>query len=116
MSGPAGDVLGKGCGCMSARDDAEDNGRSPAQQAQQPQPVHKAQDEGLGARAASLSGLLDGNEKKPGEKAAGRRAPDLDQARFSAGVVLFYEAVLKEPIPEKMLRLIAEIGKRERQP
>ncbi|MGO9459258.1 MAG: hypothetical protein ACLP1W_03880 [Rhodomicrobium sp.] len=40
--------------------------------------------------------------------------PGPDEARFTAGIVRFYEAVLKEPIPEKMLRLIDEIAKQER--
>jgi hypothetical protein len=39
---------------------------------------------------------------------------ELDEARFTAGIVQLYETVLKEPIPEKMLRLIEEIAKRER--
>ncbi len=38
----------------------------------------------------------------------------LDRARFTAGVVRFYGAILKKPIPEKMLRLIDEIEKQER--
>lgn len=42
------------------------------------------------------------------------QAPAFDRARFSAGVVRFYEAVLKEPVPGKMLRLIEEIAMRER--
>ncbi len=107
---------------MGARDDGGDNvppqraqEPQPVQQAQQPQPVQDAQNEELGGPAASLSGLLDGKKEKPEEQAASRRAPELNQARFNAGVVRFYEAILKEPIPEKMLRLIAELGKRERQ-
>lgn len=38
----------------------------------------------------------------------------LDEARFTAGIVQFYEALLKEPVPEKMLRLVEQIAKRER--
>ena len=45
---------------------------------------------------------------------AGKRTPILDHARFAAGVISLYEAVLSEPIPERMLRLIEEIGKQER--
>ena len=45
--------------------------------------------------------------------AAGLKA-GLDEARFTAGIVQFYEALLKEPVPEKMLRLIEQIAKRER--
>ena len=38
----------------------------------------------------------------------------LDEARFTAGVVKLYEALLKEPVPEEMLRLIDKLGKQER--
>jgi hypothetical protein len=37
-----------------------------------------------------------------------------DEARFTAGVVELYEALLKEPIPEDMLRLVDQLGKQER--
>jgi len=43
-----------------------------------------------------------------------RMKASLDEARFTAGIVQFYEAVLSEPVPGKMLRLIEEIVKRER--
>jgi hypothetical protein len=40
--------------------------------------------------------------------------PVLDHARFTAGIIDLYEAVLSEPVPQRMLRLIEEIGKQER--
>ncbi len=50
-------------------------------------------------------------EAKPGDGAP--NAP-FDEARFNAGVVKLYEALLKEPIPEEMLRLVDRLGKQER--
>ena len=38
-----------------------------------------------------------------------------DQARFTAGVVGSFRGILREPIPDNMLRLIDDIAKRERQ-
>ncbi len=38
----------------------------------------------------------------------------LDGARFTAGMVRFYDAIFNESAPEKMLRLIDEIAKQER--
>jgi hypothetical protein len=55
-------------------------------------------------------------DKEPGKCSAAappRAKAGLDDARFTAGIVEFYEAVLKEPVPDKMLRLVAEIAKRE---
>jgi hypothetical protein len=46
---------------------------------------------------------------------ARKHIPVLDHARFTAGIISLYETVLSEPIPEKMLRLIEEIGKQERE-
>jgi len=94
----------------------------PIQQMQQPQPLQGAKDEGLSARAGSLSaGLLTGGGKRSQAKEEGEEKEEgergFDEARFTAGIGRvheFYEAVLKEPIPEKMLRLIGEIAKRER--
>ena len=38
----------------------------------------------------------------------------IDEARFTAGVVKLYEALLKEPVPDEMLRLIDQLGQQER--
>lgn len=101
---------------MHECDESEDGVVSPAQQQQQPQPAHAAEDEGLAARAGSLArGVLDGGERAPGGNEPNARRECFDQARFNAGMVRFYEAVLKEPIPEKMLRLVNEIAMRERE-
>jgi hypothetical protein len=40
--------------------------------------------------------------------------PALEHARFAAGIIGLYEAVLREPIPRRMLRLLEEIGQQER--
>ena len=70
--------------------------------------------QGLAARARSLPAeVLDGRGGKRRAKPPAKEA-ELDEARFTAGIVQLYETVLKEPIPEKMLRLIEEIAKRER--
>jgi len=37
-----------------------------------------------------------------------------DEGRFTAGIVQLSEAILKEPIPADMLRLVDQLGKRER--
>jgi len=83
------------------------------QQPQQPQPVQIVSDEALGARAGSLTGLLEKKKNRKPDSLGREGEPKLDQARFTAGIVRFYEALLKEPIPEKMLRLIEEIAMRE---
>jgi len=100
---------------MNECDEGKDKAPLPAQQTQQPQPVFETESEGLAARRGSLSGnLLDGSTAKERESEDDAHTPGVDEARFTAGIVRFYEAVLKEPIPEKMLRLIDEIAKQER--
>jgi hypothetical protein len=37
----------------------------------------------------------------------------LDHARFTTGIIGLYEAVLSEPVPKRMRRLIEEIGMQE---
>jgi hypothetical protein len=98
---------------MKERQKGGEKGRLPAQQAQQPQPVQIVSDEALGARAGSLTGLLEKKKNRKPDSLGREGEPKLDQARFTAGIVRFYEALLKEPIPEKMLRLIEEIAMRE---
>jgi hypothetical protein len=44
---------------------------------------------------------------------ARKRGPVLDHTRFTAGIVGLYEAVLSEPLPLRMLRLIEQIGTQE---
>jgi hypothetical protein len=77
------------------------------------EPVEMMNGEGSGTRAGSQTGLLGKKNKNPSGLAR-EGEPELDQARFTAGIVRFYEALLNEPIPEKMLRLIEEIAMRER--
>jgi hypothetical protein len=100
---------------MDERDESEDKVVLPAQQQHQPQAARAAKDEGLAACAAPVAGGLLGGEKAPGGSEPNEDRRPFDQARFNAGMVRFYEAVLKEPIPEKMLRLVDEIAKRERE-
>lgn len=98
---------------MDECDADEGKASAPIQQMPQPQPLESAKDEGLSARGASIpAGALTGGTKNPDGKDEGEEG--FDDARFTAGVVRFYETILKEPIPEKMLRLIDELAKRER--
>jgi hypothetical protein len=99
---------------MDACGDSEEDVLRPAQETQQHRTVQGSAHEGLAARARSLpEEVLDGRRRKRPAGAAAVQG-GLDEARFTAGIVRFYEAVLNEPIPEKMLRLIEEIAKRER--
>ncbi len=116
---------------MNERNKGEGERRAPAQQAQQPQPSEVLNDQFQSAR------LLSENMDKITEKAgkdqlphpgggggggAGGEAKNMspiadaafDEGRFTAGVVKLYEALLKEPIPEDMLRLVDQLGKQER--
>jgi hypothetical protein len=100
---------------MDECDADEANATAPKQQLQQPQPARSAKDEGLSARAGSLpAGLLAGGGRNPPRKNMEEERKGFDEARCTAGIVRFYEAILKEPVPEKMLRLIGELAKRER--
>ena len=99
---------------MIESDEGSDKASLPAQQTQQPQPAKAIQNDGWAARSGSLGGVLEGAELRHPNRLASLPPGEADEARFTAGVVRFYEAVLKEPIPEKMLRLIEEIAKQER--
>ncbi len=76
-------------------------------------PVAQTANQGAGSQMASL--VENTNEvnilrnKKP-ETAV---SPPSDDARFTAGVVDFYQHVLKEPFPESWLRLLDKINKQE---
>jgi hypothetical protein len=113
MSGATGDP-GKGFDIMDACGDSEEDVLLPAQEPRQHRTIQGSPHEGLAARARSLpEEVLDGGRRKRRAGAASAKG-GLDEARFTAGIVRFYEAVLNEPIPEKMLSLIGEIAKRER--
>ncbi len=89
---------------MIENETSEQETRLPAQQAQQPQAATEASDRAAaGNRKRAEDGILDGASNAA-----------IDDARFSAGVVKLYEALLKEPIPEEMLRLVEELSKQER--
>ncbi|SRR5258706_11804223 len=105
---------------MKESNTGEDQPRLAAQQAQQPQRAAGGEIGGW-SEQATPSASAENNETLTAETASPLAVQDndskapLDEARFTAGVVKLYEAVLKEPIPEEMLRLISQIGKQERQ-
>jgi hypothetical protein len=104
----------QGFDSMSECDDGVDKNALP-HQAQPPQLIRSGNDEGLAARRGHIIGdIIDGKSMERQGDRARNRPHVLDHARFNAGIVGLYEAVLNEPIPEKMLRLIAELGKQER--
>jgi hypothetical protein len=93
---------------MKEGDKGEEKPRLPAQQ---PQPVHGGGDKGL----PSPKGLeLMINERALESSDAEDKGIVFDHARLENGLGDFYAAVLKEPIPEKMLRLIEQLAKQER--
>ena len=93
---------------MHESDTSERGTRERLQQAQ-PQPAQAGQLDGFPVKQSKKE------ENQPGQADV---SPDpslvLDNARFAAGVVKLYEALLKEPVPEEMLRLVKEIGEQER--
>ncbi len=98
----------------------------PAQQAQQPQPTTLLNDHQI--QSPHMNSISDVFERSGKDRPASSDSGDggeptsdgqdggaaLDDARFTAGVVKLYEALLKEPVPEEMLRLIDKLGKQER--
>jgi hypothetical protein len=121
---PQSDATGersRGIHIMTPSGESEEKVLLPPQDIQQQWNLQALSQPGLAARVhplpADVLGLpADVLGKEPGKCAAAstRAKTGLDDARFSAGIVEFYEAVLKEPVPEKMLRLVGEIAKRER--
>jgi hypothetical protein len=114
-SDAAGDFRQQGLDSMSECDDGVDKPPLPGELAQ---PLHRIQN-GNDRDPAHHGGSIPGNGMDAGRinrprAGARRRAPALDRARFTAGIVSLYEAVLSEPIPERMLLLLEEIGKQER--
>jgi len=112
---------------MNEGNKGEAERRVPAQQAQQPQPSNALSDQFQSTRPPSENtDKITGKAAKtqpthPGGNAGGEAEnmgpiadAALDEARFTAGVVELYEALLKEPIPEDMLRLVDQLGKQER--
>jgi hypothetical protein len=107
---------------MNERDRSAEERRVPAQQAQQPQPSKALNDhvqsplKHIGSEKPDIISEMAGKDRlvNPGESAGGE-PPKADEARFTAGVVKLYEALLKEPIPQEMLRLVDQLGKQERE-
>jgi hypothetical protein len=115
MSGATGDP-GKGFDDMNVSGESEEDVVLPAQEMHQHRNIPRPPQDALAARARSLpEAVLDGRIGKRPAGVASCAKGCLDEARFTAGIVRFYEAVIKEPIPEKMLRLIEEIAKREQE-
>jgi hypothetical protein len=110
---------------MNERDKSEGEKRMPAQQAQQPQPPKALNDHvqsvleksDIISEIAGKDQLVNPRDCAVGgpQKADSAAGGPLDEARFSAGVVKLYEALLKEPIPQEMLRLVDQLGKQERE-
>jgi len=115
---------------MNERDKSEGKRHVPAQQAQQPQPSKALNDhiqpshvDNVLEKAGKISELSRKDRlSDPGggvgsepENASAAGGAAVDGARFTAGVVKLYEALLKEPVPEEMLRLIDQIGQQERE-
>ena len=112
---------------MNERNKGEEERRAPAQQAQQPQPSKGLNDQVQSAHLLSKNTdkitekAGQGSAAAPGRKRRRRSEKHesiadaaFDEGRFTAGVVKLYEALLKEPIPEDMLRLVDQLGKQER--
>ncbi len=115
---------------MNERDRDEGEARAPAQQAQQPQPSEALNDHvqsphnhtvleksDIISEMAGKDQLVNPREWAAGEpqKVDFAAGGPVDEARFTAGVVKLYEALLKEPIPREMLRLVDQLGKQERE-
>ena len=99
---------------MDASGESEEKVLLPAQETGQQRKLRTLSQLGLTIGLhAPPAGTLEARHCTCRPPSAGAKA-GLDQARFTAGIVRFYEAVLKEPVPEKMLSLVEEIAKRER--
>jgi hypothetical protein len=96
---------------MNGKDITDERTRLPAQ-AEQPQPALDSADKLVALQDASVTGREGGNANV---EETCDPAPDaaLD-ARLTAGVVELYSALLKEPIPDEMLRLVEKLSKQER--
>jgi hypothetical protein len=98
---------------MEASGESEEKVLLPSQETAQARAARDTAPQGLAARACSLPAeLFDGGSARLRAKPPAGGAA-LDEARFTAGIVRFYETVLNEPVPERMLRLVEEIAKRE---
>ena len=83
--------------------------------AQPDRAMTKHLEEGLAALGLLLpEEVLDVREAQSAARPGADARAGVHEARFTAGIVRFYEAVLNEPIPGKMLRMVEEIAKRER--
>jgi hypothetical protein len=100
---------------MNERDDGVNNTALPTERAQPWQPIQRGSDQEPVEHSRPLQGvLIEAGKMRRQKDEAGTQAPVLDHARFTAGIIGLYEAVLSEPVPQTMLRLIEEIGKQER--
>jgi hypothetical protein len=100
---------------MRECDDGASKTALPARRAQLWQPFLNGNDREPVVHSHSFLGVPMRAEKMTRLSADVRKQmPDLDPARFTAGLIGLYEAVLSEPVPQRMLRLIEEIGRQER--
>jgi hypothetical protein len=97
---------------MSECDDSVDKAALPNQRAQPHGPLQSGNDQERAGHSGPFPGNIIDTETMNRAETKGRTVV-LDNARFTAGIVGLYEAILSEPIPDKMLRLIEEIGKQE---
>jgi hypothetical protein len=91
---------------MNESDEGEDSTHAPIKQAPA---QHKTQPRSLD------HDLVDGTHNRLDEVRALKPKTGFDHARFAAGIVGLHGAVIREPIPEKMLRLIEDLSRQERQ-
>ncbi len=94
--------------------EGKEKSRLPAQQAHQPQPVLNVEEEGWPVQNNETSKKVNSVKKLGSAEPHNGEAPAVDDARFTAGIVRFYETLLNEPVPGKMLKLVEELAKRER--
>jgi hypothetical protein len=100
---------------MSECDDSVDKAALPKERAQPQGPLHSGNDQERAEHGGHFLEDIIATGSMNSQRAETKgRTVVLDNARFTAGVVGLYEAILSEPIPDKMLRLIEEIGKQER--
>ena len=89
-----------------------DKGWAPDQQVRKPQSVPGAED------AAATSAITENADRAGKSELLGEEEDKnnslFDHARLENGIGGFYAKVLNEPIPEKMLQLIEQLAKQER--
>jgi hypothetical protein len=99
---------------MSACDDGVYRTARPAERPRLSLPILSGRNQEPVVHSHAFPSVLMRVENMKRQRARAREwVPALDPARFTAGMIGLYEAVLSEPVPESMLRLIKEIEKQE---